>query len=653
MTVRASKLGTSLRSKVAVSLVAVLIGPLLVLALGIGYWAPRHAIESAQNSAARNARSAEVALRTKCEAVGETVTAAARQAAAYATFYGSIPLSAARAVAEGTAAGHPEAAVAVFDAQGRPLAVAGAASGIAAARAAGYGASCSAGLPGKDLRVAGLAESREVRAKVDGQVVRVGQVVLWVPLDDFALRDLRTGLGTDGALSVLGGGDRLLATSAPAAQRAQLLGLTRSIESVGPDGTVAGVGYAVRPAGPGVPLPILATITVTGSDWLLVLGLLALGFALLAMLPIRALAARLSAPVAEELAIATDELQVSRGALADTLASFGTALEHTHDPDKLLEAVTTACLRSTGAVAGMALLTDEVSGAPSPNSPLLQVRGAARAPVRSAQTALEGLPGFAEQCFREVPADAVPEPRFGHTSDGGPMVAVPIRSGGRLIGMLALARGPGVAAFDAVSLSPVRALVDRAGTAIANVWLHEEVRRLSVTDPLTGVGNVRDLTNMLSRGVAGANRFGRPLTVLMLDLDHFKQVNDTLGHQFGDWVLREFAHRVLTCVRELDTVARYGGEEFAVVLPETDIAGGCRVAERVLRVVREEPFWLGELSQMVTVSIGVASFPGHGRTPTELLHAADEALYVAKREGRDRWEVAGIAPSAAAVSQAG
>ena len=89
------------------------------------------------------------------------------------------------------------------------------------------------------------------------------------------------------------------------------------------------------------------------------------------------------------------------------------------------------------------------------------------------------------------------------------------------------------------------------------------------------------------------------------------------------------------------------------MLPDTDVDGGCRVADRVIRVVRAEPFRHGDLWQMVTVSIGVASFPGHGRTATEVLHAADEALYAAKHEGRDRWEVAVIPPSSAAVSQAG
>jgi diguanylate cyclase (GGDEF)-like protein len=109
----------------------------------------------------------------------------------------------------------------------------------------------------------------------------------------------------------------------------------------------------------------------------------------------------------------------------------------------------------------------------------------------------------------------------------------------------------------------------------------------------------------------------------------------------------------MTCVREIDTVHRCGGEEFAVVLPNTDVDGGCRVADRVIRVVRDEPFGQGDLRQLVTVSIGIAAYPGHGRSPTEVLHAADEALYAAKREGRDRWEVAGIPPPATAVSQAG
>ena len=647
-----------MRSKVTTSLVVTLIGPLLVLAVGIGVWVPRQATSTAQDEAARDARSAVVALQTKCEAVGEAAKAAARQAAAYAAPFGSIPLVAAQAVATGTANGRPEAAVAVFDADWKLLDVAGVSAGRRAVKAGGYGASCSGGSPGHNVRAAGLAERRDVRAKVNGRPALVGHVVLWVPLDDAALRTLRAGLGAGGELSVLGLGDQVLASSASTENRPQLTAVAQSlgfgdVES-GEVGTVDGVGYAARPGGPGIPFRVLATSPESGGGLLLMLALIALALGAAALLPIRMLAGWLSEPVTEELASVADELQVSRIALADTFASFGAALEHTHNLEKLLDTVATACLHGTGAVAGLALLTDdEATGLRSPNPQLLPARGTAVALVPTAQAALEELPGFAERYFRELDPSIVPEPFFARLSGAGPVAAIPIRTGGRLIGMLALARGPGATGFDPPALPLVRTLADHAGTAIANVRLHEEVRRLSVTDPLTGVGNVRHLSTTLSREVAGATRFDRPLTVLMLDLDHFKQVNDTLGHQFGDVVLRDFAHRVMTCVREMDTVARCGGEEFAVVLPDTDVDGGCRVADRVIRVVRAEPFRHGDLWQMVTVSIGVASFPGHGRTATEVLHAADEALYAAKHEGRDRWEVAVIPPSSAAVSQAG
>ena len=119
----------------------------------------------------------------------------------------------------------------------------------------------------------------------------------------------------------------------------------------------------------------------------------------------------------------------------------------------------------------------------------------------------------------------------------------------------------------------------------------------------------------------------------MLDLDHFKSVNDTHGHAFGDGVLREFARRLQDCLREVDTVARYGGEEFAVVLPETGSDGAAAVTARIVAAVRAKPFTVGPVSQAVTVSAGVASFPDHGRTASEILRSADAALYVAKAAG--------------------
>jgi diguanylate cyclase (GGDEF)-like protein len=123
----------------------------------------------------------------------------------------------------------------------------------------------------------------------------------------------------------------------------------------------------------------------------------------------------------------------------------------------------------------------------------------------------------------------------------------------------------------------------------------------------------------------------------MIDVDHFKRVNDLYGHDAGDQALREFAVRLRRAVREVDVVARYGGEEFLLVLPSTNFSGALSVAERVWRSIGGEDFVLGQVSVRITASIGVAIYPSHDiKSKDELLKAADVALYQAKNEGRDR-----------------
>jgi diguanylate cyclase (GGDEF)-like protein len=211
-----------------------------------------------------------------------------------------------------------------------------------------------------------------------------------------------------------------------------------------------------------------------------------------------------------------------------------------------------------------------------------------------------------------------------------------------VLGALAVARGEGEPPFAPEDTDALQELAGHAAAAVANALAHEETRRLSVTDPLTGAGNFRQLSTTLAREVERATRFNRPLSVVMLDLDHFKTVNDSHGHPFGDGVLREFARRLQDCLREVDTVTRYGGEEFTVVLPETGADGAAAVAGRIVRAVRDQPFAVGNRSAEVTVSAGVAAFPDHGRTASEILRAADAALYAAKGAGRDRWCLAEI-----------
>ncbi len=164
-----------------------------------------------------------------------------------------------------------------------------------------------------------------------------------------------------------------------------------------------------------------------------------------------------------------------------------------------------------------------------------------------------------------------------------------------------------------------------------------ELERLSVTDALTGLYNRRHLTGTLANEVQRSRRLRRTFAVLLVDVDHFKQYNDTHGHLAGDAALVKIAEVLRKTTRGVDSVARYGGEEFLVMLLETTLATAAIVAERVRARVAAEAFEGGRLS----VSIGAAEYPSHGDTPEELIASADAAMYQAKAEGRDRVVVAG------------
>ena len=166
---------------------------------------------------------------------------------------------------------------------------------------------------------------------------------------------------------------------------------------------------------------------------------------------------------------------------------------------------------------------------------------------------------------------------------------------------------------------------------------HEEIYRLTIIDGLTEIHNKRYLMEFLDRELARSERYHRPLALLMFDIDHFKTVNDEMGHLGGDFTLRELALRVKTGIRKEELFARYGGEEFAVVLPETVRAGAVQVAERIRSLVGARPFAYENHGYPLTISIGVATTTGEDSlTPAELLRRADERLFQAKREGRNR-----------------
>jgi two-component system cell cycle response regulator len=188
-------------------------------------------------------------------------------------------------------------------------------------------------------------------------------------------------------------------------------------------------------------------------------------------------------------------------------------------------------------------------------------------------------------------------------------------------------------------------MVARARTQIRKKRYSERLREnvqqsieMAVTDGLTGLHNRRYMESHLGALVEQAASRGKPLSLLVLDIDYFKSVNDGFGHDAGDDVLREFATRVRKSIRGIDLACRYGGEEFVVVMPETDMAVAAVVAERIRRRIAGEPFPInqGEGALDVTISIGLAALASANDSAATILKRADQALYRAKRDGRNR-----------------
>jgi diguanylate cyclase (GGDEF)-like protein len=171
-----------------------------------------------------------------------------------------------------------------------------------------------------------------------------------------------------------------------------------------------------------------------------------------------------------------------------------------------------------------------------------------------------------------------------------------------------------------------------------------KLQRLATTDFLTGIANSRSFFETGGREIQRARRYGHPLAVLMFDLDHFKRINDTYGHAAGDRVLLAVTATCRDILRDIDVFGRIGGEEFAMLLPETDLAGGMATAERLRTAIAETSVDAGGVALQVTISIGVAVLLPEDIRVEEPLKRADDAMYEAKRSGRNRVVAAGSAP---------
>lgn len=676
----------TLRARLALVLAGLMVGPLVAAWAVIGVLAPRAVSDFARQSAAQTSNAVKQDLAQLCLGVGDTLATTANRLLAGAVVTRSVSAQAAGDAAAAAALRRTGLQVVVLGPElGPPLAVAGPIGPEVAARAAtaqlDASASCS---QGRILTSApALAESMDVRLTggPSGGSSLLARVVVWMPVDDamLARRSAELGLPTDDGVLLTtanqGFAGQVLAGTLPESRTIAVASAAVAGES---SGLAAGHRFEIRQAWDGVPFDVIGlsrALDLGRLQWTLlgVVTATAAGSVLLVWV----LAGRLTAPLehvagvadrlrsgdlaartglsgrdevgrlatsfdamAGELERTVGALRERSRALSEMFDTFGQALGRSHDLDGLVRTVLDAALLGSDAAVGLVLLGD-VGG--------LQVRACQAAQGRDepAPEVADALGALATLSVERREAVLVPAEPSGRPAPGVVLpaglsgaLALPMMKGDRVFGALTIARDGGEP-FDPATAGAIRALAGQAGTAVANVRQHEETRRQSVTDPLTGAGNFRHLSATLAREVERATRFGHPLAVLMLDLDHFKQVNDTLGHGFGDAVLREFARRLQQCLREVDTVARYGGEEFCVIAPETDVAGARRVADRIVEVVRSEPFTVGERSRRVTVSVGVASYPEHGSGAAELMGAADAALYAAKRTGRDRWVLAG------------
>jgi two-component system chemotaxis response regulator CheY len=182
-------------------------------------------------------------------------------------------------------------------------------------------------------------------------------------------------------------------------------------------------------------------------------------------------------------------------------------------------------------------------------------------------------------------------------------------------------------------------LIARVRAALRTKAVRDDLVHQSSRDPLTGLLNRRELDTRAIAAISHAQRYERPLSCAMLDVDHFKQINDNHGHATGDAVLREAARRLAETCRTSDTIGRYGGEEFVMLLPETAAENAAVTADRVRYAFCEAPFEVGDVSLAVTASVGAAEWSPNMAIPASLYAAADRALYRAKELGRNRTEL--------------
>lgn len=206
------------------------------------------------------------------------------------------------------------------------------------------------------------------------------------------------------------------------------------------------------------------------------------------------------------------------------------------------------------------------------------------------------------------------------------------------IGMVIIGNKHNYKPYSNSEIELFKLLTNFLAVALSNARMYKEMERISLTDPLTGLFNRRYFDNHLKTEIARARRFNHTLSLVMMDIDYFKNYNDQLGHINGDYLLRNVAEILSRTIRCSDIVARYGGEEFCIVLPQIEQTGAVKFSERLRSTIYEHPFKRRDIQPngRISVSLGTATFPFDATMTNDLVHKADQAMYKAKKSGGNR-----------------
>ncbi|HVO29398.1 MAG TPA: diguanylate cyclase [bacterium] len=332
------------------------------------------------------------------------------------------------------------------------------------------------------------------------------------------------------------------------------------------------------------------------------------------------------------------------------------ALSTCLDREQIVRTSAEALVEELGAVAGEFVPAPEPAASKHDEEPVdsRAARGARARLGRALAKVLGGDPlAFSsvqvleEKACKEVSEEAKLPPM-------GAGLVVPVRAGTSNFGALFVARAPGAAAFSLSELGKADFFGKHVGIALDNADKYAEAKELAFVDDLTELYNVRYLNFILDKEVKRARRYQTPLSVLFMDLDHLKGVNDKFGHLTGSRILIEVAGVIRRCVRDTDVMVRYGGDEYTILLPSTDSAGAMIVAERIRASVEKMDF-KGEDGSVLkmTASLGVACFPEHAREKRDLLRIADAAMYHGKAKGRNTVYLASALLEPASAEKAG